>query len=473
MPSPTKAGASGKPAIVSLVSLGCSKNTVDSECIIGTLVQGGLMIAENPAESDVCLVNTCGFIHDARQEAADVLEELRQLKAAGRPRAIVALGCLVERVAETPELNRFLAAADARVGFAEYPRLAEICRRLAAAPRAQAAEPVQPHPSIYRMDERFMGFLRNPRARVGSPHTAYLKISEGCSNLCRFCSIPRIRGLQVSRPMDDVLDEARALIEGGAREINLIAQDTTSYGRDLYGEQRLHRLLGELGRVDATIWYRMLYAYPRFLSPEILDAVSGMPHVCPYLDLPLQHIADRVLRDMGRGMDKRETVSLLDDIARRMPHGALRTTFIVGYPGETEAEFEEVMALVREKRFTHVGVFTYSSEPGTPAAKMPDDVPESVKQARRDAIMQAQLEVSRARLREKVGSMAEVMLDGHIGDAESLPEGVTAFGRTRLEAPEVDGMVLLRGNLREAAPGDRVKALVTDALDYDLIADAT
>ena len=461
----------GTPVVACLVSLGCSKNTVDSECLLGTLARSGIVIAEDLADADIALVNTCGFIHDARVETAEVLEQLASLKASGKLKAVAALGCLVERIGDCPALASFLDAADARIGFAEYPRLPEICRRLAegSANHASAAAPEYPH----RPTPEFMRFLGSPRARIGSPHTAYLKISEGCSNLCRFCSIPRIRGLQVSRPMEEILDEARALIAGGAREINLISQDTTSYGRDLYGEQRLSQLIEELGGVDAAAWWRVLYAYPRFLSPEILDAVSGMPHVCPYLDLPLQHIADRVLRDMGRGMDKKETVSLLDDIARRMRHGALRTTFIVGYPGETDAEFEEILALVREARFTHVGVFTYSAEPGTPAARLPDNVPEETKTARRDVVMQAQLDVSRARLRGKVGSVVEVMLDGHAGGAEGLPEGVTAFGRTRLEAPEVDGIVLLRGNLRMTAPGDRVMARVAEALDYDVIADAT
>ena len=456
------------PAVVCLISLGCSKNTVDSECLLGALAQNGIMIAEDPSDADIALVNTCGFIHDAREETAEMLEQLASLKAAGKLKAVAALGCLVERVGDCPELASFLDAADARVSFAEYPRLPEICRELVAGAKAQGTQKMFAYP--HRPPPEFMRFLNSPRARIGSPHTAYLKISEGCSNVCRFCSIPRIRGLQVSRPMEELIVEAQALVNGGAREINLIAQDTTSYGRDLYGEARIVQLLQKLSAAIPHAWIRMLYAYPAQLTDELMDLLASAPNLCPYLDLPLQHISDSMLKTMGRGMSRKQTLDLLDRIRERMPAGAIRTTFIVGFPGETEANFAELLDLVREERFTHMGVFSYSPEPGTPAAKLSDDVPMEVKLARRDALMKAQLEVSRSRLRKMIGQQVEVMIDGFVSKGAEAPRGTKAFGRSRLDAPEVDGLIFLKHYPNGAQPGDRFTAKITASLDYDLIA---
>lgn len=471
-----------KEPVVSLVSLGCAKNTVDSERILGQLVTAGFLVAEDPSEADVCLINTCGFIHDSREESAGTLREVQRLKKSGSLKSVVALGCLVERAQGAPELNAFLDQADARIGFQDYPRLAEICRELAMGPvrqpTAAGGVPVQ------ILDKRFAGlgsaarsftqsyneFLTSPRLRIGSPHLAHLKISEGCSNFCRFCSIPYIRGVQVSRPMEDILAEARQLLDSGAREISLIAQDTTSYGRDLYGELRLSALLRALAALKTDAWFRLMYAFPRFLEDDMLDALASDPRFCPYIDIPLQHISDRILIEMGRGMGQRETVALLDRIAQKLPGGAIRTTFIVGYPGETDEQFAELLAFVNEGRFSHVGAFLYSSEPRTPSAKLADSVPLAVKKQRRDALMRAQLEVSRRRLRALVGSSVEVMVDGPVQPGSTHPKGTHAMGRTRLEAPDVDGHVFLKG--REAAqlePGTVVRAIVCDALDYDYV----
>lgn len=458
------------PPAVALISLGCAKNTVDSECILGNLISAGLLIAEDPADADICLVNTCGFIDDARTEAAGVLSELAELKKSGRPRVIVALGCLVERTAECPELDSFLKDADARIGFRDYGRLTEICLSLLK-PHAGTQPPLA-RSAQQTLPKSFMNFLKSPRARIGSVHSAYLKVAEGCSNVCRFCSIPRIRGLQVSRPMEDVLFEAGQLIRSGAREINLIAQDTSHYGRDLYGTSRLPELLRKLKGVDATAWYRVLYCHPRHLSEELLDTLATEPHLCQYIDLPLQHIADPVLEAMGRGMGKSETLRLLDLIARKLPGGALRTTFIVGYPGETEELFNELMNLVQERRFMHLGVFVYSREPLTPAAKLNDNVPAVEKARRRDALMLAQLKISRKRMSDQIGRQMEIMLDGFTAPNDGTPAGVYAIGRTRLQAPDVDGVVYLRGRPVERLNlGDRLEVRISEALDYDLIAE--
>lgn len=448
--------------IVSLISLGCSKNTVDSECLLGELVQNGLLIAEDPAESDICLVNTCGFIDSARRETAETLKRLAQMKKRGRPSRIVALGCLVERAGQEHSLSEFLKRADARVPFSGYPQLPQICRRL-----MQSGE-IPGSPS-HGCD--FTAFLKTPRARIGDAHSAYLKISEGCSNRCHYCSIPLIRGAQASRPMEDILAEAGQLIRHGAREINLVAQDTTTYGADLHGAARLPELLRRLGELDAAVWFRLLYAHPAHLSDEVIELVARAPHLCPYLDLPLQHISDPILERMGRRIGTRQTLRLLERIRAAMPHGALRTTFIVGFPGETEDDFAQLLQLVRGAWFTHAGVFTYSSEPGTPAAKWPDDVPPGEKERRRDALMHAQREVSKEKYRAQLGKTVEVMLDGVAERKGILPHGAMAVGRTRLQAPEVDGTVLIRPPLPKPIPepGDRVPVEIVETLDYDVL----
>ena len=467
-----------KLPIVSLVNLGCAKNTVDSERILGRLAESGFVLAADPAEAEICLVNTCGFIHDAREESAGVLRELQSLKARGSLKHVVALGCLVERAHGAPELNNFLDHADVAIGFQDYPRLPELLRDL------KPAAPAATHGTVAILDRRYAGlagaarsftqsyneFLAAPRLRIGSPHLAHLKISEGCSNGCRFCAIPYMRGTQVSRPMEDIVAEARQLLDAGAREISLIAQDTTSYGRDLYGRLRLADLLRALRQIETDAWFRLMYAFPTYLTDEMLDTLASDPRFCPYIDMPLQHIADRMLMDMNRGLGRDETLRLLDRIAEKLPNGALRTTFIVGYPGETDADFAELLALVNEGRFTHAGVFLYSSEPKTSAAKKPDNVPLAIKKQRRDELMRAQREVSRRRLRARVGAEVAVMLDGPVPPGAAHPGGTHAVGRTMLEAPEVDGLCFLRGReWKKVTPGEVRRAPVIDALDYDLV----
>jgi ribosomal protein S12 methylthiotransferase len=436
--------------IVSLISLGCAKNTVDSELILGRFVESGWLIAEELADADVCLVNTCGFIQDAREEAAGVLHELRGLKKGGGPRAVVALGCLVKRVADSPELEEFLSAADARASFHDYSRLPEICAGLLGE-KADVTEP-----------EGYTEFLIRPRLRFGSPHTAYLKISEGCSNPCTFCSIPKIRGRQISRPMEDILAEARALIEAGAVELNLIAQDTTAYGKEWDGELHLTELLKRLrDEIDEDVWFRLMYACPQHLTRDVLEVLASDPRFCHYIDMPLQHISDRMLGVMGRQITKFQTLEKLDLIRKILPDCAIRTAFITGHPGETEGDFQELLAFVKEGRFTHAGVFAYSAESGTRSAEMTDSVPQKIKEEWRALLMDAQREVSAARCATQIGQTIEVMIDG-LGE-----EGL--IGRTQCEAPEVDGVIFLPEF--DAVPGDRFDVLVTGSLDYDLIAE--
>lgn len=466
------------PPVISLVNLGCAKNLVDSERILGNLAEQGFLIAQDPAHAEVCLVNTCGFINEAREETCSVLNELAELKTTGSLKTLVALGCLVERVADAPELNRFLDAADVRLGFKEYPRIAQICHDLIdeargrdSTKRAADAQRNGPNVSAAKkpVPQSYNDFLVHPRMRIGSPHSAYLKISEGCSNPCRFCAIPRMRGLQVSRAIEDIVTEAQELADGGAQEILLIAQDTTSYGRDLYGEFRLAQLLRALKKVRGPRWFRLMYAYPKYLTEEMLDCLADDERFCPYIDIPLQHISDPMLHAMARGVTKRQTADLMDLIARKLPGGAIRTTFIVGYPGETEADHREMLDFVNEGRFTHAGCFLYSTEPLTPASKTPDTIPLAEKKSRREALMLAQQKVSRSRTNARVGRTEELIVDGAL--AESPVKGAKMLCRSRLEAPEVDGVVYLKGKGAEALKaGDFVQAKLRSAMDYDLVA---
>ncbi len=453
-----------QPPVACLVSLGCAKNTVDSERILAALVQDGFQIAAQPADADICLVNTCGFIQDAREETAAALRDLAAGRRRGRPARIVAMGCLVERAATVPALHEFLDAADATAGFAEFPRIATFCRELLGlAPSAAAAAP-----------DTLAGFHQLPRLLSGAGHSACLKISEGCSNGCRFCTIPSIRGRQVSRPVQEILAEARSLIDSGVREICIIGQDTTSYGHDLTGRRELAGLVRALSTLPGDVWFRLMYAFPRFLADDLLDVLAADARWCPYLDLPLQHISDAMLRAMGRGMDRDATLRLLGRLPARLPGLCMRTAFIVGHPGETDADFDELLAFVREGHFLHAGVFVYSHEVGTPSAGLPDPVPRDVALRRRDDLMRAQRGVSRAALQKWVGREIDVLVDEPVARGVAAPRHARWTGRHRGQAPEVDGVTFLAPrNGIVLRPGLRVRAQVIQGLDYDLMAEVS
>jgi ribosomal protein S12 methylthiotransferase len=448
--------------VAALVSLGCEKNTVDSERLLAQLVQRGFLLAERPEEADVCLVNTCGFIAAAREETAARLAELAAARARGRPRVLVALGCLVERAGQIPEHAAFLRDADARLGFGDYLRLADRCLELL----GLAPPPEAPPDGVASLDP---AFHRLPRLLTGSPHVAALKISEGCSHGCRFCSIPQIRGPQVSRPLEDLIAEARDLVRSGAREVMLIGQDTASYGLDLYGRRRIADLIRALSdALPDPLWFRLMYAHPRHVTTALLDALDADPRWAPYLDLPLQHITTPMLRRMGRGMDGPATRTLLNALAARARPPCLRSTFIVGHPGETEADFEELLAFLREGRILHAGVFVYSPEPGTPSATQSDPVPPAVAEDRRARLMEAQQEASARILDTWIGRTESLMLDQPV---PGRPRGAW-IARHAGQAIEVDGVCRIKAP-RGARwnPGDVVQAHIIGRDIYDLIAD--
>lgn len=441
----------------SLVNLGCPKNTVDSEGILGSLALAGFRFVSAPLAADVCIVNTCGFLDAARVEAAGVLADLaRRRGRRGRP-LLVAAGCLPERAGGAPDLARFLDAADARVGFADYVRLPEICRALLAGKERGQRPP--PGYAGRPLPRGYFSFLNRPRMRIGSAASAYLKLGEGCSNNCAYCSIPLIRGRRASRPLPAILREARELVAAGAKELNLIAQDTTAYGMDIAGEPRLAALLRELYKIPGALWFRVLYAHPRHLTDEILETMAADERVCRYLDLPLQHANDRMLAAMGRGYGRARVDEALAQIRRRLPGAALRTTFIVGHPGEGEAEFAELLAFVNAGHFDHVGVFVWSPEPGTVSERLAGRVAPEVAETRRARLMAAQAKVSAAKLRARRGQSATLLLERRGKDGW--------HGRTAWQAPEVDGETALENAPPGAQAGDFVPVAIVRTSRYD------
>lgn len=431
-----------------LITLGCPKNVVDSEGIHRQMVAAGFEPTDRPRRADVLIVNTCGFIGDALDESLATLGELASAKRPGQ--VLVAAGCLSERDGET--LFAKVKGIDAILGTRRWAEIAGLVEqaRTTRERLAWTGDPADAPSGPWCPDA--------PMPRVAGQASAYLKIADGCSATCAFCTIPRIKGPYRSRRMDAILAEAKALADSGAREIILIAQDTTSYGRDM-GNGGLPRLLRALSaELPSVPWIRVMYAYPQFVTPELIDVMARLPNVCRYLDMPLQHAHPDVLKRMRRPSDMDAVRRLLDSLRQALPDIALRTTFIVGYPGETEAQFQALLDFMAEARFDHVGVFRYSREPGTPAADLPGQVPEGVKRARYEQAMALQQEISRARNAALVGRVLDVLVDG-AGDGISV-------GRTYRDAPEIDGLVLMPGEL---PVGSFVRARITGAMEYDLL----
>jgi ribosomal protein S12 methylthiotransferase len=431
---------------VGLVSLGCAKNQVDSEVMLGLLRRRGFEVTHRPERADVIVVNTCGFLESAKEEGYAVIREMGALRRRGKCRRLVVAGCLVQRRAEEmrddlPEVDQFLALNDVE-------KIADACdpERAAFDPDRAAA--------TYLPDEKAPRLLTTPGP------SAYLKIAEGCDNPCAFCVIPQIRGRFRSRSVASLGAEAARLAEAGVRELNLIAQDSTSYGSDIGESSGLPGLLRSLSRVDGIRWIRLLYAYPNKVTRELMDALGGTPNVLPYLDVPLQHASRDVLARMRRGGSRESFTRMIEEIRRRVPDLSLRTTLIVGFPGESETEFEELRSFVEEIEFDHVGVFTYSHEPGAPSYPMADDVPAPLKDDRRQVLLDLQESISERRYRGKIGSVLSVLVEGR------GPETGTLSGRAAFQAPEVDGAVVLRGGARS---GEFVDVLVEDAVPYELI----
>jgi ribosomal protein S12 methylthiotransferase len=432
------------------VTLGCPKNLVDSERMLGKLAQEGYALVPDADGADVVVVNTCGFIEPARQESLSVIREMLDLKTQGRVGAVVVAGCLAER--KKDDLLQEVPGVDHIVGVFGREDIAQVVDR-AVSQRAEQRSLFRPAP-VRALED-------TARLRVTPRHFAYLKISEGCDRTCTFCAIPSMRGKHVTKPMEEVLKEARELAADGVRELILVAQDTTYYGLDLYGQVRLAELLRQLDCVDGIEWIRVLYAYPIHFTPELIDTLAGAEKIIPYLDMPLQHINDRVLRRMQRRVNRSATEELLARLRGAIPGLALRTTFIVGFPGETETEFAELCEFVQAQRFERVGVFPYSFEPGTPATRLDGHLPEEVKQQRRDRLMELQQPIALGWAQAQVGKQLPVIVDGP--DPE-VPNHVLARGHA--DTPDIDCLVRVKG--KNLKPGDLVDVKITAADGYDL-----
>ena len=434
------------------VSLGCPKNLVDSERMLGKLAQDGYMLTSDADGADVVVINTCGFIEPARQESLAVIQEMLDLKEQGRVGAVVVAGCLAERKKE--ELLEIVPDVDHIVGVFGREEIVEVLDRT----RKQQTE----QRSLFR-PAPVRALEDTARLRVTPRHYAYLKISEGCDRLCTFCAIPKMRGKHITKPIEEVIKEAKELVNDGVRELNIVAQDTTYYGLDLYGRVRLAELLQELDQLDGLDWIRILYAYPIHFTDELLDVLGNAKKIVPYLDMPLQHINDRMLRRMQRKVTREQTENLLEKLRNTIPDLTLRTTFIVGFPGETDADFEELLDFVQEQRFERVGVFTYSREPDTPADRLPEHVPEEVKLQRQAILMEAQQAIAFDWAESQIGKEVQALIDGP--DSE-VPGHV--IGRTPADAPDIDCLIRIKtNNLRS---GDLVQVKVIAADGYDLIA---
>jgi ribosomal protein S12 methylthiotransferase len=434
---------------VHLISLGCPKNTADSELMLGALVRAGFEVTMDPQQAQVLLVNTCAFIEPAKKESIDAILGAAEVKKNGAGKRLVVAGCLSQRYGS--ELREQFPEVDIFVGTGNFLDLPELLRR---------SERPELRPIPYTGAAHLLPSAEAPRIRTGDPFSAYLKVSEGCDHRCAFCIIPRIRGRHESRPLEDVVQEAMRLAASGVREINLIAQDLTAYGRDLKPRASLAALLRRLAPIDGIRWIRLLYCYPNFVTDELLAAIASLEKVVNYIDMPLQHADDAMLRAMKRERSADALRRLLERVRAAIPGVALRTSFIVGFPGETDAAFAALVDFVREQKFDRVGVFTYSREENTAAYGLADQVSEGVKRRRRAELMEVAAEISLEKNRGLVGREIEVMVEG------AAPGRATRLrARTSAQAPEIDGMVLLSG---EAEPGEIVRARIERATTYDL-----
>ncbi len=432
---------------VGLVSLGCPKNQVDAEHIVYNLREEGYEIIPDAALADVAVINTCGFIESAKQEAIDTILEFCTLKSEGRIKAVVVTGCLAERYKS--EIRSELPEVDAVVGLGANELLGEIIKKVL------AGETVDMGGDKYSM-------IIDARRIVSTETFAYLKIAEGCDNHCTYCAIPSIRGRLRSRRIESIVDEAKWLAKVGFKEIILVAQDTTVYGLDLYGRPMICELLGELCKIDGLKWIRTLYSYPERITDELIDLIASEEKLVKYLDIPIQHCCDRILKRMNRKSTKAELVSLVKKLRERIPGVVLRTTLIAGFPGETEEEFEELCEFVNEMRFDRLGCFAYSQEEGTPAALLPDQIDDDEKIRRAEIVTDTQMLISDRLNSDRIGQDIEVVVEGWDKWADCY------FGRSFAEAPEIDGKIFFTSE-NPRTVGEYVKVRIGETMDYDLL----
>ena len=453
---------------VLFVSLGCDKNLVDSEKMLGLLNEAGYRVAQEESEADAIVVKTCCFIHDAKEESVETILEMAEWKKKGRLKALIVTGCMAQRYQD--EIQQEIPEVDAVIGTTGYteivPILDEILAEAEASQKEAAVEEpkeksfVNCCPSI----DLLPASLADKRVVTTGGYTAYLKIAEGCNKRCTYCIIPYIRGHYRSFPMEDLLEEARKLAEGGVKELILIAQETTVYGMDCYGRKALPELLTKLCEIEGIEWIRILYCYPEEITDELIAVMKKEKKICHYLDIPIQHSEDTILKRMGRRTNRAELVSLVEKLRKEIPDIVLRTTLITGFPGETEEEFKNMVDFVDSMEFDRLGVFPYSAEEGTKAAEMDGQITEEVKESRRDEIMALQQEISADKAASRIDDEMSVLIEGY------LYEDDIYIGRTYMDAPKVDGNVFVRAE-EELISGDIVPVRITGANEYDLMGD--
>lgn len=434
---------------VGMISLGCPKNQVDAEIMLNTLVADGYTLCADENECDVIIVNTCGFIGDAKQEAINTIIELGELKQTGKLKKIVVTGCLAQRYSE--QILSELPEVDAVVGLGENVNIAKVVECVAK----------DTAPFCLRGEKENLS-LDGDRVLTTPNYTAYLRIADGCDNFCTYCAIPYIRGKNRSRKLENIIAEARSLAEGGAKEIILVAQDTTRYGDDLYGKYMLPTLLDELQKIDGIEWIRMLYTYPDKITDELIDAMKRNDKVLHYLDIPMQHRSTTVLKAMNRHYAGEELDRLIEKLRSSMPDITIRTTFIVGFPGETDEDFTELCEFVQRAKFNRMGAFCYSAEEDTPAAEFDGQIEESVKQRRHEVIMAEQSVVNDKQAENQIGKVHTCLVEGYDRMNKCY------FGRTKMDAPDIDGKIFFMSEDKHNA-GDMVELKVYDRIDYDLL----
>lgn len=435
------------------VSLGCDKNFVDSEMMVTSLRKSGYNITYEPDEADVIIVNTCCFIGDAKEESINTLLEMAQYKEDGKCRLLVATGCLAQRYHD--EIKEEIPEVDAIIGTTGYESLVE-CIRYALDGKGHVSEKIERLKSIDYLPEP----LTDRDAMSGGGY-AYLKIAEGCDKCCTYCIIPKVRGRYRSIPMENLIAQAKHLAASGISELILVAQETTLYGKDIYGKKSLPKLLEKLSCIEGIKWLRILYCYPEEITDELINAIKTLPKVCHYLDIPVQHGADSILKRMGRRTDRKELENIIKKLRQEIPDIALRTTLITGFPAETDKEFEELKEFVSKNRFERLGVFTYSQEEDTKAAEMPEQIPDKIKELRRDSIMELQQQIAFEKSTSLTGKEMDVIVDGY------LPEDEVYICRTYMDAPDVDGYVFVNTDW-QLMSGDFIKVKITGSDGYDL-----
>lgn len=441
---------------IGVVSLGCPKNLVDSETMLGLIHEEKYEITNDPSEAEIIIVNTCGFIESAKEESINTILQMAEYKKSGSCKYIIVTGCLSQRYAE--ELFSELPEADAIAGVEVYDEIGSIIKRVMNGERFIMLERSKPD-VIYTSKETFL-----PRILTTPSYTAYLKIAEGCDNCCSYCAIPKIRGPYRSKPMEQVLEEAKALADNGVKELIVVAQDTTRYGEDLPGGKLLLAdLLKELNKIESLKWIRVMYCYPNNFTDELIETFASLDKVCKYVDLPLQHASNRLLASMNRYDTREEVETLLAKLRKRIPGIVIRTTFIVGFPGETDADFEELKEFVEQQRFENAGVFAYSQEEGTVAGAMPNQIPDEIKQERYHELMALQAQISEEIHKDTEGQTLEVLVEGIEEDGSGLH-----YGRSYREAPDIDGLVFIE-NPGDIKPGCFVKVNILQGFTYESV----